>query len=276
MNLAKASKLILLAGAAQLAGCGVPAERNPFLSFTEEFGFSVLGDTQTNQGSGAQGAAAAARFRRTMTVTLANNSPTGALRVSLAAWVNTSSIRSADQQDVLLSNGYVQLTQEVKLGSAFSLPPGTFVFNGDGVAGASLIRLSPAGGPPETDPDGGAVTPSTSQLELVTPDVILVFLQPPTSCDTVAFVFEQDGEQLPSEPISGVGGIFSGATGLGASKSLAQVDVYQCNPLRPGIFLKVGGGARQQNEYFEGENVRFDFFRAANEAGDAAVVTIGQ
>ncbi|MFO0838713.1 MAG: hypothetical protein U1D55_09305 [Phycisphaerae bacterium] len=259
-----------------VAGCGIPSERNPFLTFTEEFGLGVLGTTTSNQGTGAQGATTTGTFRRTMTITLANNSPSGQLRTSLAAWVNPSSIRTADQQDALLTGGYVQLTQEVRLGSAFSLPAGTFVFNGGGIAGAIPVRLDVAAGPLETSGTQGAITPVTQQIDIITPDVVLVFLQPPEACDTIAFVFEKDGEPLPSAPISGVGGIFSGATGLGSSKTLAQVDVYQCLPLMPGVFLKTGGGAKQSNEYFEGENLRFDFFRAAAANGDACTVTISQ
>ena len=71
------------------------------------------------------------------------------------------------------------------------------------------------------------------------------------------------------------GAALAGATNAGAAKTLAQVDVYQCNPLRPGLFLRVGGGAAAENEYFEGSTIRFEFRRIHPQAGPAATVSIG-
>ena len=49
-------------------------------------------------------------------VTLANNHPTAELNTSFAAWVNPNSIRSGQQQDELIANGFVQLNATVRLG----------------------------------------------------------------------------------------------------------------------------------------------------------------
>jgi hypothetical protein len=61
----------------------------------------------------------------------------------------------------------------------------------------------------------------------------------------------------------------------GGFKTLAQVSLYQCNPLQPGLFLHRSGGQDQPNEYYEGQNVTFDFFAAPDANGDCAIVTIG-
>ncbi len=251
----------VIIGALALCGCLQTAgERNPFLTLTETLGIAPVSDNDNDNSSGG-GQGATDTFRRTSTVTFANNS-TFDLNVSFAAWVNPSSLRSAEQQDALLANGYVQITREVRIGSVFALPPGTFVFNGPGVAGATALRVAP----------GAAGAPTTRSFTLITPDVLLAFTQPPTSCDSVAFYFTVDDDPIASaNPDQG---LFGGATAGGGQKTLAQVDAYQCEPLRPGLFIKLGGGAKLPNEYFEGESVRFDFFDQPNANGDAAVVTI--
>lgn len=240
-------------------------ERNPFLILTEIFGAPPVGDEERGAGGGTL---VESEFRGTMTVTFANNHPDADLNVLFAAWVNLNSIRSAEQQDALLNSDYVQLTRELRLGSVFTLPPGTFVFNGPGVAGATAVRLGAA-----TTQADDTVTPSMREFSLVTPDVILAFTQPPVSCDSVAFFYSTDGDPLTSVPVAGGESPFSGATGEGGFKTLAQVDAYQCEPLRPGLFLKLGGGASQPNEYFEGEGVRFDFSEVPDANGNFANVT---
>lgn len=245
-----------------LAGCAAGGERNPFLTLTETLGISSAGGNTDSTGGG--GTAASTEFRRSMQITFANNHPTADLTTSFVAWVTANSIRSAEQQDALLRSGYVQLTREVRLGTVFTLPVGTFVFNGPGTAGATPIRLNQA--------TGGTAT--TQTISLTTPDVVLVFLQPPVSCDTVAFYYSVDGDILTSEPVGGGINIFEGATGGGGFKTLAQVDAYQCDPLTPGLFLKIVGGAVKPNEFFEGDNIRFDFFEQPSANGDFATVTI--
>jgi len=245
-------------------GCpfGATGERNPFLDFTETFGTSLLRDEQAPGGQ-AGGREAEIIFRRSMSVTFANFDPTADLNFAFAAWVLPSSIRDADQQDELLRGGYVQITRQVELGSAFILPPGTFVRNGSGVAGAQLFRLEQA-----------TNQATTLTIDLITPDVMLVFLTPPTSCDSVAFTFTVDGDPPQIRPPNAPGQgapiqADESATGDLAVKTLGQIDVYQCNPFRPGLFLRQGGGLRQPNEYFEGDTVRFDFTRFT--AADVAV-----
>ena len=247
------------------------SERNAFLTLTETFGTPVTSD-ETERGLSV-GVTAEEQFRRSMTVTFANNNPDADLAVSFAAWVSPSSIRSAAQQEALLTDGYVQLSREVRIGTVFTLPPGTFVYNGVNEAVSTAVRLGRAALDAQN-----VVSPTEMPFTLITPDVILAFSQPPVSCDTPAFAFESDGEVetveagVQTEPGTWVRtsfGIFTSAY-----RTLAQIDVYQCDPLRPGLFLKLGGGARLSNEYFEGENVRFDFLSQPTPEGDYAQVTI--
>jgi hypothetical protein len=242
------------------------SERNPFTTLVEVFGASSSTEDEDQTGAPA-GAAADTGFRETMTVTFANDNAEAELNVSFAAWVSVSSIRTAEQQDALLAGGYVQLTSEVQLGTAFALPPGTFVYSGPGVAGATPVRLLAA----QEDGDG---QPAVATFDIITPDVILAFSQPPVSCDSVAFFYTVDGE-IPRTPVGGGMDEFGSATGSGPLKTLAQIDVYECEPFQPGVFLRLGGGARMPNEFFEGDDVRFDFFAGPDQNGDFANVTIG-
>lgn len=253
-----------------LAGCGGGQEINPFLTLAENLG--AFDEDQGIQQPGGGGERLAAQFRRNMTVTLRNNHQTAELNVSLAAWINPGSIRSADQQDQLLAGGYVQLAREVRLGSAFALAPGTFVYNGGGPAGATPVVLAPA------QPGGGNNPPTPTQraFTFITPDVVLAFYQPPVSCDSVAFVYTRNGQPLTAVPVGGPEAPFAGSTRGGGYKTLAQVDVYQCSPLRPGLFNKLAGAGRQPNEYLEGETITIDFNEAPDAQGNFAVVTIGE
>ncbi|MBU0617164.1 MAG: hypothetical protein KKI02_05570, partial [Planctomycetes bacterium] len=223
-------------------------------------------------GGGAAGAALDGEFRRLMTVTLANQHPMAELNTSFLAWVSPSSIRSGEQQDELLENGYIQLDYEIQLGSAFTLVPGTFVYGGAGTAGATTVRLPPT----RQDIEGGAPDPSLAverTFSVITPDAILVFSQPPVSCESVAFYFTIDGDPLTSEPLTGVGDVFAGPTSTQAGlKTLAQIDAYQCDPFRPGLFLRIGGGALPDNEFFEGQDIRIDFSPLPNPEGYFGVV----
>jgi hypothetical protein len=241
-----------------VVGC-LPAfqERNAFWTLTETYGtISATGET----GGGGGAAEVEAEFRRTMTITFNNNHPTAQVDASFAAWVYSSSVHSADQQDALFRGGFVQLTHAVELGSAFTLPPGTFVFAGPGLAGALPVRLAC----PLTETGQGLAI--TEAITLITPDVLLLFSQPPVSCDSVAFIF--------GNATAGIPAVTGPVTATGGYKTLAQVDVYECMPLRPGLFLKLGGGARAPNEYFEGEDVRFDFNENPDAEGNYAIVTI--
>lgn len=267
--------LLLLVSSTLLVSAGcltttTSSERSAFETFTEQFGdFDFTTDDQDT--TGGQPTLADATFRSALGLTFSNNAPAADLETSFVAWVNASSISNASQEDTLLNSGYVQLTTEARLGSAFVLPVGTFVFNGAGMAGATRVRLGAAGaGAAE-----GEVTPSTRTYNLVTPDVILVFKDPPVSCESPAFVFTQDGRPIDSVPVDGtLGDVFEGTTGLGGIKTLAQVDVYQCEPLRPGLFFRGGGGVPADNEYREGANITFSFFLTPNADGLAANVTV--
>lgn len=243
-----------------LTACLFPTgpQRNSFLTLAETLGVALTPtDPDDDDPSGED---LIDEFRQPMTVNFANMNQDADLKFAYAAWVNVSSIRTAEQQDALLRDGYVQLTSAVQLGTVFTLPPGTFVRSGPGIAGATTEFIS-AGG--------------SDDVTLVTPDVFLVFLDPPTSCDSVAFLYSEGGEVVEDEVTGDSFGTFGGATGFGGRKTLAQIDAYQCSPLRPGMFLKVAGGPREPNEFLEGENLTFSFFAGPQDAnGNYAIVDI--
>ncbi|MBN2447446.1 MAG: hypothetical protein JXO22_12010 [Phycisphaerae bacterium] len=246
---------------------------NPFVVLTEQQLIESNADTPGGGTSAGGGTAAQTVFRADMTVTFANNHPAADLDFNFIAWVSPGSIHTADDQDELWDSGYIQLSRTLDLGLAYSLPPGTFVFSPEGAPAATRVRLLATGGAVtegEDETTGEAATESS--FTLITPDVILVYLDPPDSCDSVAFEYSDEGDVLTSDPIDGVNGIFGGATTTGGFKTLAQVDVYQCDPFQPGVFLKPGGGGRAVNQYFEGEGVRFDFRSTPTAAGDFATV----
>lgn len=237
---------------------------NPFLTLTED----VLGVSISNGGGGTGGGgtggggSTTTRFRSDQVVTLANNDTQADLNVSFAAWVGVNSLRSAEQQDLLLSNGYVQLTREARIG-VLSLPAGTFVFNGPGLAGATRFKIAPG---------------EERSITLITPDQVLLYSAPPVSCEDVAFYFTINDELVrsPDEPSDPDGSLFDGATRDAGIKTLAQIDAYDCDPLAPGLFLKTGGGQKQANEFFEGEAIRCDFqLELADPRDPAGIVTVG-
>lgn len=257
--------LALLAGVFVVAGgCpqGTSTEQNPFLTLAETFGLGSRTTTSstTTTGNGAT-TTVAQQFRQKSTFTFKNNHPAASVDFSWVAWVNVGSIRSADQQDALFAGGFIQLGHEERLGTAFVLPVGTFIYNGPGLAGATPVRLGKAGAT-GAEPDTQTVLETDGGL--LTPDVFLVFSQPPVSCDSAAFVF------LNPQQSGNVGPETSG----GGFKTFAQVDAYQCEPLRPGLFLKIGGGSLKMNEFLEGYTVRFDFNQNPDAQGHYALVTI--
>ena len=261
-------------------GCLTSANQtsaNPFVVLTEQQLIESNAETPGGGTSAGGGTAAETIFRAVMTVSFANNHPYADLDFNFIAWVDPGSIHSADDQDELWDSGYIQLSRTLDLGLAYSLAPGTFVYSPEGTPAATHVTLLTAAGELTADAETGAaaaegVTPSESSFTLVTPDAILVFLDPPDSCDSVAFEYSDEGDVLTSNPISGVSGVFGGATTSGGFKTLAQVDVYQCDPFQPGVFLKPGGGGRQANQYFEGEDARFAFYAGASADGDFATV----
>lgn len=243
--------VVLLVG-----GCpvGSGGEQNPFVTLAETFGISA-GDQDTDDTTG--GVVPEGVFRLPLTVTFTNNHSYAGIDASFVAWVELGSIRSSEQEDALLRGGYVQLTEEIRLGTVFTLPVGTFVYNGPGVAGASPISLGAAGAP-QFSP--------TLQVSLITPDVFLLFSQPPVSCDSVAYSLVSDQDVVVTGPVSGTGGF----------KTYAQVDVYECSPLRPGLFLRVGAGTSAGNEYPENGIVLFEFNEAPDADGNYAQVTVSE
>lgn len=251
--------------------------RNPFLGYTEEYGLARERDREERPPAGGIGEEAL--FRRDMTLTFRNNTAEADLNTTLVAWVNAGSVRSTEQEDALLRAGYSPLTQQVRLGTAHTLPVGTFVYEGGGTAGATSVflrRAEATGGVGEPGQQAGEALPTMTSLTFVTPDTILIFSEPPISCESVAFYFSgEDGAPLTSEAVAGFSGPFAGATGRGGLKTLAQVDVYECQPLRPGLFFSFGG-VRKANEYYEGENVTIDFYLQPRPSGHCGVVTVGQ
>lgn len=253
-----------IAAAALVAGCPQD-QRNAFLTLTETLGATSSGADEDTGGGSSGGGSAGATFRQTMTVTLVNNNADAELNVGLAAWVNTSSIRTAAQQDALIAGGYVQLTQQATIGTVFTLPPGTFVLNGPGNAGTTRQVVGRA------TANGEATTPTEESVTIITPDVILLYLAPPTSCESPAYEFTIEGFPVDANIPAPDGATppidaYSGSNFHLGVKTLAQMETYQCSPLRPGLFRKVGGGARADNEFFDGENIRmtFNLFPDAN------------
>ncbi len=249
---------------------GTGVERNAFFAFTDEFGTALLRDpNREDEGAGDDREVPEDVFRQPLTVTFQNLHAGAELTFSFIAWVDPSSIRSRVQEDALYRGGYVRLTEQVLVGNAFRLAPGTFVYNGAGRAGATPIRLARATagggeGQAQGDPNQGTGTgvPRELTLTLVTPDVLLVGAAPPASCESPAFVFT-DREELQvyiaGNPEIAPSYAFSPSTERLGIKTLAQVSAYQCSPFRPGLFLKRGGGARKNNEFFEGDAIRFAF-----------------
>ncbi len=251
-----------------MGGCAsdLTAQENPFLTLSETFGITSQDQSSTTSSdSGSSGTAAEIAFRQEISLTLQNNHSTADLDTTLVAWVEVASVRSTEQADALYRGGYEQLQQEVSIGSAYVLPVGTFVYGGPGVAGATAVQLGST--------SSGSLS-STLDLQMLTPDVLLVFSQPPTSCESVAFTFMRDGEALTAEPVADSVAPFGGATTSGGYKTLAQVDVYECSPLEPGLFLRIGGLTDADNEFLEGAAILFEFNEASTDDGNFAVVTI--
>ena len=258
-----------------LAGCpGTSGTTgNPFITITEYGLIQPSAGTVTQAGRSGIGSAVAPVFRREMAITFANTNRAADLNTNFVAWVYPSSIRSAAQQDALFDSGYRQLATETRIGSAFVLPLGSFIYGGEGTAGATRIFLRAPRGPAEEGEDAPVVATERT-ISMLTPDVILVFLDPPQSCESVAFEYLDEGDVITGDPISGALGVFGGAATTGGFKTLAQISAYECWPFQPGLFLKSGGGARTANQYFEGEDVTFTFNGAPNADGDFAIVTL--
>jgi hypothetical protein len=264
----------LLGGLLGVVSCTpVTTEVNPFLAYADEFG--VAGQQQQTAAGGApSGGAAAATFRRDATISFRNNHTEAELNVSFVAWVDVSSIRSADQQDALLASGFTQLTHSESLGTPFTLPVGTFVYNGGGVAGATRLVLGAAQATSGTG-TAATATPTERTFVLPTPDAILAFIESPVSCESVAFYFSRDGEPLTAVPEGGGGTApFGGSTSTGPFKTMAQVDVYQCSPFRPGVFFSPTGTGLTPNEFVEGQRIIFDFNPTPDANGYFGKVTI--
>lgn len=255
-----------------VTGCATGLQGpNAFLTLAEQFGAASFG-TQDQTTTGGAVNDANVPFRQLMSLTLANTSGSQ-LNVAFAAWVRPESISTREQEDTLFSGGYNRLDSEVRLGTAFVLPAGTFVLDNGGTAGAKTVRIEPAAGANDFDTMDNGTNEVTERF--ITPDVLLIFQSPPDGCDSVAFSFTQGGLPVDDLPVSGVSEIFAGATGANGLKTLAQIDAYQCDPFHPGLFFKSGGGARNDNEYFEGQSVRIEFSRVGFADTDAyAIVTI--
>ncbi len=273
------------------AGCPGGSSVNPFLTLVEQqfipFNEEEVDSDEPLRGGaldGVEGGGGATtvdtRFRDAMTITFNNHSARGDLEFNFLAWVNAISVQTDEERDALFNSNYVELQTEVQLGLAYILAPGTFVYNGGGKNGNLRFRIRRGvdsstegasnepgdfeifdeGGINAVSGDGGtdastpgtADTPVSQELTLATPDHILIYLDAPVSCDSVAFVFLDQGDVLSIE-----GG---GAIRDEPFKPLSAAEFVQCDPLDPGLNLKTGGGARLANEFFEGEDVVLDFF----------------
>ena len=268
----KISTLIGLATISFAAGCVNPFATlgpNAFLTLAEEFGAessptAITEPTDTTGGSAGSGTSADAFFRQEMSLTLQNNDTTADLNVSLAAWILPSSLISTAQEDLLINAGFVPTTRLTAIGT-LEIPVGAFVRNGGGFAGTENLSIAPM---------------QAEQFTIVTPDVLLIYNDLPRSCESVAFEYQIGGEPVPSRlivPGDSIGGETNnsslGATNSGGRKTLAQIDAYQCTPFMPGLYFRPGGGARSNNEFFEGQGVRVDFNLNVQDNGQAAFVT---
>ncbi len=260
------SAVLLAAAPLLLAGCGLlgtGAPINPFLTFTEEVaGVSAGGGTRNPSDGGNQGDRAQVVFRQPMTVTFTNAVANLGVQFWFVAFVLPGSLTNADQQDELFANGYTQLTRSVAVGNVVTLPPGTFVYAGNfeygpaaesargggGLAQATRVRLN----------EGGAATRTSAVFNIITPDGVMIFEQPPVSCDSVAFVYLEDGEPL-TDNFFGFPGPYEGATGNGGQKTIAQVQDFECVPFRPGYFLAPPIGGPGANEFSEGQTITVSF-----------------
>lgn len=242
---------LLLLGTLVLMFGGCPSstvsQRNPYLTYAEEFGAGTAAraGSAVNVGTSLSDAT----FRQFLTLTFQNAHPEAVLDTSLMAWVSVSSIRTAEQQDALLRGGYSQLTQPMEIGSAYTLPVGTFVYTGPGGETRIPINLDPL---------------ESLTYDIITPDAILVFSHPPVSCDSVAFSFAIDGV-VPTGPAT---------SSVGGYKTLAQISAYQCQPFEPGLFLRRTGGQTAPNEFTEGQAVTYTFQQGSTN-GAFAVVSFG-
>lgn len=256
-----------------LAGCPGTQDSgqvNPFLTLTERGFFSTDTSDITTPGGGT-GDDAEAVFRQDMQVQFVNLSTRYDLSFRYVAWVLPSSVSTTDEEEALINGNYVRLDQQLQLGSVFTLPEGTYIYNGPGFAGATRV-LVPASIAAATDPDDTDqdVTATLNEvvIRLITPDALLIFDDPPVGCDSIAFEYSEDGRVVTDDPlIGGSTGVYEGATLGGGYKTLAQVDVYQCSPFRPGMFLRIGGGAPAANEFFEGQDLAFGFSAIPDDDG---------
>lgn len=239
---------------------GANAIGNPFATLTDRGLVEANIETEASEIStgAAAGQDADLSFRNNMRINFVNTATDRELSTNFIAWVEPGNVRTETQRDALISSGYIEITNQINLGVAYVLVPGTFVFQGSGGSGLERVILGPTGA-------GQTVIPSESTIDLVTPDVLLVYLDPPTSCASTAFRFLDEGDVI-TEPAGGGGGtdgaiIFGGATNIGPNKTLGQIDAYQCDPFRPGLFFRQGGGLQQGNEFVEGDQITFTFLR---------------
>lgn len=243
--------LAALAAGLTLGGCPGGTSVNPYLTLTESnlinAGATTDADAEAPSGDTV---AAGVTFRDDIDITFINHNIEHHLRFNFLAWVAPSSLRSSEQREVLLNSGYTELTAEQRVGVAFTLPPGTYVYRGAGAGGVQRVFLGPAGN------GADSVNPDTEIATFTTPDGVLIYLDPPDSCHSTAFEFTDQGQ------VSGGSGFGYGpSTGSGGRKTLAQFNVYQCDPFKPGLFLKTGGGARADNEFIEGQDFTVHFFQ---------------
>ena len=254
---------------------------NPFATLSDNGLVEANITTESSDVStgAAAGADADVSFRDTMTVSFVNTATDRTLSTNFIAWVEPGNVRTETQRDSLISSGYIEIPDQITLGVAYSLVAGTFVYQGSGGSGLERILLGPTG-------PGQTIVPSSSSIALVTPDVMLVYLDPPTSCASTAFRFLDEGDVI-TEAYAGGGGtdgsiIFGGANNIGPNKTLGQIDAYSCDPFKPGLFFRQGGGLQLSNEFVEGDAVTFTFLRFPvdennnqNVNGNACLVTTG-
>lgn len=257
--------LLLGAGLMQLGGCPGSDETtiNPFSTLVEEGLVAVPTTVPDGTPTGSGGVPIGAAFRPNLSLQISNQGTLGELSTRFVAWVSLSSVPSEFDEDDLVASMYERLAEPLELGAAVTLPAGTWVYNGSGSGPIQTVRLASA-----SADDAGLITDTELNIDLLTPDGILFFLAPPESCDSKAFEFLNNGEVVrdPSivttdDGISAAPNLFPIAESpLSGIKVLRQIEGYQCDPFRPGLFLFDGAGQLAPNEYLAGDTVQIAFF----------------
>lgn len=206
-------------------------------------------------------------FRPLLDIVLENNSGAQLVETKIAAWIKESSLPEDEEargvaEGELRGDGWVRQEEDQVFGRVTIEGP-VYVYRRGLATGGATIDLKIAAANTNLadlrDSIGVVIVP---RLTFVTPDGFLLFYDSPDSCESIAFLYTQNG--IPLQGPSDFGG---------GQKVLRQVQGYQCDPFMPGFFLDEGG-TREANEYAEGDFVNIRFSAGASGDGDFAEVIV--